>query len=425
MSTHLLNAAQRATAGRVFDSQSKRFIDLVRVAGLDPATDLRAKPLRRIVLQPGEDVTGYDFSGSDLSGAVFRRVDLSGATLTDALLDGADLRGAVLPASGLTDSQSNRALTGNPPPALRQGRNRLWPLSLTTEINEILSDCADDDALAVTALGHLDAERNVLAEHLYRTLLDWQVVELEENDKRTLSTRGNLALAILWQGRAAEAEAALRALLKNSEKVLESEHRETLATRHNLALATLAQGRAAEAETAFRALLEVEKKVLGDQHSNTLITRDNLACAMLYQGRAAEAEETFRALLPVQEKVFGANQPRTIVSRIELGLTLLESGAVSDASDILSEVPDNAALLSEDMGLKHLARAFFADLQGDLAAAETNLERARQYLDHLDPRRDTRRRLDCYLKTRTPGGAGGTTLWTITDLPDDDAGEGN
>jgi len=420
VSTNLLNAEQRATAGRVIDSDSKRFTDLVRTAGLDPATDLRAKPLRRIVLQPGEDVTGFDFSGSDLSGAVFRRVDLSGAILTDALLDGADLRGATLPVNGLGDAQRNSALTGTPPPALRQGPNRLWPVGLRAEINDILSNCTDDDALATAARGHLDAERDVLAEHLYRVLLDWLTVALAENDEKTLFTRYFLAHLILRQGRVAEAETAFRALLPVLENVLESDHPYTLAARHDLAHAILDQGRAAEAETAFRALLPVMENVLESDHLNSLITNHNLSCAILDQGRAAEAEAAFRALLPVREKVSGTEHHDTISLRLRLCQALLEGDAERDAGHVLSEIPNEAALMPKDAGLNDLVRAFLADLQGDADRAEGYLAEAEQSLAHFATTHSTRRELDCYRRTRTPGGAGGTTLWMITDLPDDD-----
>ncbi|MGB0507966.1 MAG: tetratricopeptide repeat protein [Pikeienuella sp.] len=449
MNERMLTREQRAAAGQVFDSGSKRFTDLVRAAGLDPARDLRGAMLCRIVVQPKEDLSGWDFTGADLSGAVLRRVDLSGAILTDAQLDGADLRGAALPTGVGT-------LISALPPALHHGPNRLWPQHLEGEVNRLLSDNATDDDLFLAVRGKLNAGRPELAEHLYQALLDWRIDILEQDHPNTLITRHNLAHAVLDQGRAAEAEAAFRALLAVREKVSGAEHLGTLITRQELARAILNQGRAAEAEVAFRALLQVREKVSGPESPSTLITRislanavlaqgraeeaeamyrsllliqekvsgpedpttlatrHNLGCAILAQGRTAGAVAAFRDLLPVRERVLGADHPFTLTSRQELARANLESGDAGRAADVLAMVPDDGGSPELDhIGDNHLTRAFLADLQGDATQAKRHLDAAEQAVSELDEASYTRRQLDHYRRTRTPGGAGGTTLWMV------------
>eukprot|EP00439_Symbiodinium_sp_Y106_P089173 s1_g1709.t1 len=314
------------------------FTDLVQAAGLDPARDLRGKALRCIVVQPDEDLTGHDFGGSDLTGAVFRRVDLSAVRLQDASLYAADLRGATLPKLGLCADQREQALTGALPPALRQGPNRLWPAHLIDAINEILTECGDDDELSFAARPRFREGSYGLAEHLFRTLLDWQNIVLEDDHERTLVTRHMLARAILDQGRYQEAEEMFRALLPVEERVLGSESKNTLVTRHALAQAILDQARAQEAEEMLRVLLPVEERVLGSENENTHVTRHNLAITILFQGRTREAEEMLRALLNLEENNVGAEKDSALVTRRNLALALLEQQATEEAAAILAKI---------------------------------------------------------------------------------------
>eukprot|EP00957_Ditylum_brightwellii_P118419 9031994-Ditylum_brightwellii.AAC.1 len=63
---------------------------------------------------------------------------------------------------------------------------------------------------------------------------------------------------------------------------------------NNLALAVQYQGRYAEAEELFRQCLEATKSALGEAHPHTLATMNNLATVLQEQGRYAEADELQR-----------------------------------------------------------------------------------------------------------------------------------
>ncbi|MEL6467915.1 MAG: tetratricopeptide repeat protein [Pseudomonadota bacterium] len=412
MTRPFLNAAQQSAIARVFDGANRRFTDLIQAGGVDATRDLRGKPLRRIVLQPDEDVSGYDFAGSDLSDAVLRRVDLSRVNLTDALLYGADLRGAKLSDDSLSASQKDEAQTGALPPALRHGPNRLWPADLQDGINVMLTKSETSDELFTLARAKLDDGHSKIAEYVYRTLLDWRRHLYSDNHVKTFNTRHELARAVLDQGRAAEAEETFRELLPLEEKVHSPRHQSILTTRHELARAILEQGRGAQAEEALLALLSLREEVVGLEHETTLSTRHVLGNAILCQGRAAEAEEIFQALLLADEKAHGSEHRDTLLTRRSLALALLEQQRILDAREVLSAIPDGHAFQNAQHAASiSLVFAFFADGLGDATTAEQHLANARQALDSVDTRANTRRQFDFYIATRKPGQLGGTTLW--------------
>ncbi|WP_415922069.1 pentapeptide repeat-containing protein [Tateyamaria sp. SN6-1] len=377
MTSPFLNASYRAAAVRVFDSPSKRFTDLVAAAGLDPGRDLRGKPLRRIVLQPDEDIAGYDFSGADLSGAVLRRVDLRQCVLDDAVLSGADARGARLP-----EGFKGAALVGDLPKVLKYGPNRLWPEDLVHEINEVLEEHRDPDELYREVRIRLANGQAKLAQHVLRSLWDWYNGTWGIEDKSTLVVAAEFALAICMQGRLREAEDLHRMLLPQFEKNFGSDNRETFTLRHNL------------------------------------------ADCILRQGKLKRASAEFVNVIADQVRVFGNGYGQTHLAQTKNALSLLEVGLATQAATALAEVPsdwegDNASQIAQLV----LVRGFLADLQGDAEIANEYLMEARRRLALCHPSHYVLRMIDCYEATRVPGGPGGTTLWALRDAQNSDAAE--
>ena len=343
---------------------------------------------------------------------MLRRADLGGAVLDDARLDGADLRGAVLP-EGMTAKALRGALTGAVPEPLSHGSNRLWPMGLTARINEILAGCDDSTLFAVARDARAEGKA-ALAEHLFRVLVDWRQESLGPEHSDTLSARHNLARAVKDQGRASEAEEMIRALLSLREKVEGVERVYTLKTRHELASTIQDQGRVAEAEEMFRALLPVREKVQGAEHVDTLVTYHQLARAVLNQARASEAEGMFRTCLVAFEKLDREDHWSAMAIKRWLALALLEQGKEAEAMT-LGLSPGGDGPFPKHKCRAHLVRAFLADLEGDAALAEAHLNAAEEVMAGMSPDHEALRALACYRRTRTPGGAGGTTLWMIAD----------
>lgn len=96
------------TIQRVITAQTDDFLELAKIAGLNPLVDFA-----------GAKLLGINCSGLDLSGANLRRAylrgadlsdaDLSGADLQDANLGGADLSGAYLSDADLSSADLHRA----------------------------------------------------------------------------------------------------------------------------------------------------------------------------------------------------------------------------------------------------------------------------------------------------------------------------
>ncbi len=60
----------------VIDATTSSFVELTKLAGLEPARSFRGADLRNVDLH-GEDLAGFDFTSADLSGADLRGADLS------------------------------------------------------------------------------------------------------------------------------------------------------------------------------------------------------------------------------------------------------------------------------------------------------------------------------------------------------------
>jgi RNA polymerase sigma factor (sigma-70 family) len=92
VTSHAAQLAQRVKA--VIGSPSDRLDELVRVAGLDPASDLRFGDWHGLDLT-GADLRGFDFTGADLSGARFDGAAIAGAVFDRATVERASLSRAV------------------------------------------------------------------------------------------------------------------------------------------------------------------------------------------------------------------------------------------------------------------------------------------------------------------------------------------
>jgi RNA polymerase sigma-70 factor (ECF subfamily) len=92
VSPHVALLAQRVRA--VIDSPSIQFGDLVKVAELDPARDLRFGDWRGFDFSDA-DLRHHDFTGADLTGARFDRTQIAGAKFDRATFSRSALSGAV------------------------------------------------------------------------------------------------------------------------------------------------------------------------------------------------------------------------------------------------------------------------------------------------------------------------------------------
>ena len=330
----------RDTITRVLADSDGRFTALIGAARLHPGRDLRGLDLGAISIGPEEDIGGYDFSGCCLHGALLCGVDLRKARFAHADLSGADLRGARYTKTQMKTARLDACKVGDWPERPKRARAAVQLDAVAEAVQAALRTAGDDvDALEAEAKAHDDEGRYAIAEALWAIATDWCAERDGAEDTQTLVNRQNLALAILKQGCADEAEAALRALLLINERVLGAEHPNVLVTRHALALTMLDQGQAGEAEAAYRALLPIYERVQGAEDPNVLVTRYRLAQAMLDQGRAVEGEAMFLAV--AGSSGLAAMEPH---HRADLAF---QRARVADAR---GRIDDGAAFLAEAEG---------------------------------------------------------------------------
>lgn len=70
----------------VLSAKGASFVELVRIAELDPAKDFRFNNLRNVDFS-NCDLSGFDFTGSDMSGARFHDARISAAIFDDEQLE--------------------------------------------------------------------------------------------------------------------------------------------------------------------------------------------------------------------------------------------------------------------------------------------------------------------------------------------------
>ena len=134
-----------------------------------------------------------------------------------------------------------------------------------------------------------------------------------ESDER-LAAENYLAMSLVPQGNAVEAEPMFRRLHEVMMRVHGAEDPETLTTANNLAESLSYQGKYADAERIQREVLEVRKRVLGAEHPDTLTTASNLAESLSYQGKYVDPERIHREVHGARKRVLGPEHPQTLTS---------------------------------------------------------------------------------------------------------------
>ena len=155
------------------------------------------------------------------------------------------------------------------------------------------------------------------------------------NDIRTASTMGDLALALLLQGKYAGAFSLLCIAVPVISAQLGSEHRNTLLVKMNHGGALAGLNRHDEAADKLREVLAIQTRTVGPSHRDCLATARGLANVLLAQGNANEAEPLLRATLETQCQVLGQDHQSTLETTVILASTLNSLGQNDEAKGLL------------------------------------------------------------------------------------------
>ncbi len=172
------------------------------------------------------------------------------------------------------------------------------------------------------------------AEHHVRRAAELHRIHLGPEHPNTLSSMGNLAIALYHQGKYAEAQSLYEQTLEMCRRVLGPEHLRTLASMNNLAIALHEQGKYAETQRLVEQVLEIRRRVLGPEHPDTLSVMSNLAVALYDQGKYAEAQRLHEQTLEIQRRVLGPEHLDTLSSMLNLAASWRAQGKYAEAQKL-------------------------------------------------------------------------------------------
>jgi tetratricopeptide (TPR) repeat protein len=228
-------------------------------------------------------------------------------------------------------------------------------------------------AIALVACGQFSE-----AEYEYRAVLKGRTRVLSPDDPRTLSTRSSLAETLHARGQMDEAEQELRAVLQDSAQVFGPEHPGTLSARSGLAGILHDRGQFDEAIQEYRALLEASTQLLGSDDPDTLVLRHNLARNLLDSGQLDEAEAENRAIAQIRSRTLGPDHPLTLTNRLNIALILHDRGLLSDArTENTAVLEASTRVLGPDHPQTLLTRSNLAEVLlelGQLDEAEREIQ---------------------------------------------------
>ena len=217
----------------------------------------------------------------------------------------------------------------------------------------------------------------------------WQE-RLGDDDLQVLSLAIEVAIAMRWDGRTADA----RELIEDTMRLLQDrygdEHEVTLLCANTRGADLRTQGHFTEALKLDLSLLPKFEHVFGIDHDRTLNVRNNLGADYRRLGRFREALATDRRTLEDRVRILGDNDLRTLTSYDAVARDLRGLGLYQDSLDTARKVIEGFANLGGRENLDLLnARKGFAVALRKVGYPEDSLQESedvvQRYLDYLGP----------------------------------------
>ena len=172
------------------------------------------------------------------------------------------------------------------------------------------------------AMALLNEGKYAEAEAEYRTEMDSCMRLGGPDSSHTLRARTDLAMVLSVRGKHADAERELRSVMGIRRRVLGAEDQDTLWSERMLAEALRSQGKNAEAEKEYRTILEISEHALGAEADSALWSRKELAAVLDAQGKHSEAEKEYRVVLAVCDRLQIADESLVILTYFSLARCL-------------------------------------------------------------------------------------------------------
>jgi serine/threonine protein kinase len=163
-----------------------------------------------------------------------------------------------------------------------------------------------------------DLRHHAEAEALLRDVVEVRTRELGKKNRRVAMTRALLAIALMMQGKDAEA-------LQVSLATLDAPDVAQALTLYLRAMGYRKQGKFDEAEKAYRQLHEMARRLLSDNHPVMAAILGDMAGLMQEHGQLEEAERLIRQAIAIGSR-FGNDHPKLIEARVALAKGLSDKG---------------------------------------------------------------------------------------------------
>jgi len=208
---------------------------------------------------------------------------------------------------------------------------------------------------------------------------------LGEDHADTLTSLSNMGVALVDQGKFAEAEPFYREAMERRRKVLGGKHADTLLSINNMGALLLAQSKLPEAETYLREALEARREVFGPKHADTLASVSAVGQLLRVQGKLADAETYYREALEGRRVVLGEEDSETLTSINNVGSLLQAQGKLAEAEPYLREALEKRRRVR---GADHPETLFSIANMGTLLRDQGKFPEAEVYYrEALDKRR--------------------------------------
>ncbi len=219
-----------------------------------------------------------------------------------------------------------------------------------------------DLASALMAQAHADDAIKML-----RTVCRIKAEQLGDEDKDTVTSRGNLANAFQLAGRSADAETTYLALLPITEKWSGEDHKNHLTLLHDLGRAQTAQRKFAKAMRNYEAVLKERIALLGEEDSETLKTKTAMAEIFAAQEQWEAAENLQIEVLNVRKRINQPEDPLQLLARFALATTHWKQGQVVAAEEEFREIKEiQAKILGPSHPCTLASRMNWANCLSDL-----------------------------------------------------------
>ena len=193
----------------------------------------------------------------------------------------------------------------------------------------------DDAVLAARLLDHRGSIASVEDDHATAERLHREAIAVRGGSSQlaqadlAMST-SNLGLALLAQGKHAEAEPQIEAALARYRALFGPSHPTVAAVLSNLGQAHVRAGRVERGLTLLREALALKESSLGREHIALFTTLNNLGGAYSELGRRTEARDSYLRALALGERELGPDSPRLEAVSHNLAFEAWELGAYDE-----------------------------------------------------------------------------------------------